>query len=500
MPSDFTDEQITRLYRLFCVQSYTGQTGAMIHFMAKELLDAGCTVINSNGQLLALKGNQSEPVPFYVAHADTVFPIVPDNEREVIRWAEKDKESGTEKTYWYAQNAVSKRAMGLGGDDKCGLFVCLEAARQLDNVGIIITIDEEIGCIGAGMLTRADLQNAAVVIQADRLGWKDAVAIANRTPLSSHAWRKEVQPIIDFHGYEWCWNGLMTDVQCLKANGTLDVCAVNISAGYYRPHEDEEYVCEEDLEYAVLLALALGRASAGKRWAHTIPKHTKKHDKRAQRTTPPDNRWKGHQPNSGQFWDKHLQRTETPAVATRITPVVRIDDDSLEHDIQLPRYVVGMVESLIWPQDNDPQQYGRSHYDDLATGVWRAMDGIDFGDEGDDWDDWKDEWDEEIKRRDAVDAVNDDWADYYVPCSVPSCDVQNVSLDNYSGLYLCRKHYIDLVRLEGRNFSWSLADRDRNLCSLPDCEAEAIAGGLCDEHNALYDMAFRGADYERPEC
>lgn len=259
-----TDAQAERLLRLLSVQSKTYRTEAMIEHMHGELTAAGMTVTERAGQLFAHKGDLSKPVPFYVAHADTVHPIIPADHFEVNRWY-NEKLNDHE---WWAYDLHTKQQVGIGGDDKCGLFVCLEAALTLPDLGVIITIDEEAGCVGARMVRESDLEAAAVLIQADRRGGVDAIRTSAGTILSSEAWQEHVNETLTDHFYAWSDHGTITDVQEMVAGGKSPVSAINLAAGYYDAHTDAEFISEIDLMRAVGLCLELGRMSAGARWEH----------------------------------------------------------------------------------------------------------------------------------------------------------------------------------------------------------------------------------------
>src|SRR5215210_6080156 len=156
-----------RLLDLLSIQSASRDAEAMVAHMAHELARAGCDVEIADGQIYAMKGTGI--VPFYIAHADTVHAIQPDHKYQADIFVDASGE-----VVWYAYDPQTGERRGVGGDDKCGLWVCLEAARARDDVGIIITRDEEIGAIGASLIPPELLTDAAVLIEADRRGNDEA--------------------------------------------------------------------------------------------------------------------------------------------------------------------------------------------------------------------------------------------------------------------------------------------------------------------------------------
>jgi hypothetical protein len=247
-----------RLISILEIQSQTGKTSRIRAFMRKALEEAGMTVQKRDRQLFAWKGDVNEPVPVFVAHSDTVHAIVAPEKYAVGMYTDKGD------IIYHAFDPTTRKWRGVGGDDKCGLWVALEAAHALPNVGVIITIDEESGCKGARLLTPEDSAHASILIQADRRGNDDAVRKTFSGTLSGDDWQEHVKDDVLAHGYDWCNFGASTDVAAMKRA----VSAVNLSAGYHSPHSPYEYVSETDVENALELALALAEKSGRKKLDH----------------------------------------------------------------------------------------------------------------------------------------------------------------------------------------------------------------------------------------
>jgi tripeptide aminopeptidase len=264
------NDERKRLIDILSIQSKSYQTSRIRAYMRQALIDAGAEVTVIDKQLHAWKGHPEEsPVPCYVAHADTVHSILPDDEWDLRMYT---KNGDLRYIGW---NPKAKRQVGVGGDDKVGLWVCLEAMHAFDHVGCIITIDEEVGCKGARMLRPEHTQHAAILIEADRRGNDDAVRASwGSGTLSSTDWQKHVERIVLSHGYDWTDHGAPTDVVAMVGSQLTEVGAVNLSAGYHFPHGNMEYVSEWDAENCLSLALSLGEVSRGTRWLHVSEKKT----------------------------------------------------------------------------------------------------------------------------------------------------------------------------------------------------------------------------------
>ena len=82
------------------------------------------------------------------------------------------------------------------------------------------------------------------VLQCDRRGSSDLISnIGGWTELCS----KEFLEAINYESFGFkITTGMMTDVEALKNRG-LEICVLNISCCYYRPHTDSEYTKKSEL-------------------------------------------------------------------------------------------------------------------------------------------------------------------------------------------------------------------------------------------------------------
>src|SRR5690606_6151417 len=75
-----------------------------------------------------------------------------------------------------------------------------------------------------------------------------------------------IKSIISRYGYDFT-DGLMTDVMALKENG-LDVSAINVACGYYRPHQDDEFVSVTDVFICLEMVLEIINTYGHIRFGH----------------------------------------------------------------------------------------------------------------------------------------------------------------------------------------------------------------------------------------
>ena len=122
---------------------------------------------------------------------------------------------------------------GIGGDDKCGIHICLKLLETCNNIMCVFFADEETGGNGSQRMERAYFGECRYIIELDRKGSRDAVYISGGKALAP----KEF--IINSHGFKPCPNGVFTDLNNLTDVG---VPMLNLSCGFYNAHTDTEYV------------------------------------------------------------------------------------------------------------------------------------------------------------------------------------------------------------------------------------------------------------------
>lgn len=211
------------------VQSESGKSEEMSWLICEELNRLGCDWwFDPVGNIYAVKGDASLDVPCFVSHIDTVHKII------------KHYSVGLSNGVYFALDTRDYSRVGVGGDDKVGVFICLSALEKYENFRCVFFADEEIGCVGSGECQMDFFDRATVVLQADRTGNSDFISFTNGIEVCGKEFLSLVEPILERYGYS-STIGTMTDVGELKCNGLKVACA-NISCGYYGAHTDNEYV------------------------------------------------------------------------------------------------------------------------------------------------------------------------------------------------------------------------------------------------------------------
>lgn len=186
---------------------------SMKKFVTERLENSGYTPVVGDGYVYA---EGTVPV-LLVAHMDTVHKKL----CKTVNY-KYDKDSGL---------FGVESPEGIGGDDRCGIFMIFEVIKEL-NCSVLFTEDEEIGGVGATKFTQTDIKpNVNYIIEFDRRGSNDAVFYDCDNP--------EFTDFICDGFYKEKW-GSFSDISYVAPH--LGVAAVNLSCGYYEAHTTKEYV------------------------------------------------------------------------------------------------------------------------------------------------------------------------------------------------------------------------------------------------------------------
>jgi hypothetical protein len=187
-----------------------------------ELINAGYQTDNLHNKNMFLYAEGDAPY-MLVAHLDTVH-----KDRADIICYSKDG------------NFIMS-PYGIGGDDRCGVFIILGLLKRLNfKPHIVFTMEEETGCRGAtafvNYMRNMDTPVLKYIVEYDRKGRKDCVF-----------YQCDNRDFVDFvekFGFKEA-TGTFSDISTIAPY--FGVAAVNLSSGYYFPHTNHEVVCVRDM-------------------------------------------------------------------------------------------------------------------------------------------------------------------------------------------------------------------------------------------------------------
>jgi hypothetical protein len=221
------------LARLYKIQAKSGSEAKMIQYLESllPLLGEGITVVNDKNNLYVTKG-QADTYPCIVAHTDQVQAI--NKNTDVLRMD----------NLFVGFDFHKKQQVGLGADDKNGIFMVILALIHFPVLKACLFHGEETGCLGSTTCDLDFFNDCRYVLQCDRKGGNDFISKGAGVELTSDEFIQDCQ--LDLFDYK-VTDGLITDVVTLKQRG-LKVACCNISCGYYNPHTDYESSKISDIE------------------------------------------------------------------------------------------------------------------------------------------------------------------------------------------------------------------------------------------------------------
>ena len=231
------------LLKVLNVQSESYDTTEMEKFIINDVESLGLEVVYDNGNMYVTKG--TGPYPCIVSHTDTVHKIIPQEDYTIIANDE----------FAIGFNKAKMEPTGCGGDDKVGIYICLQLLRDMDNIKVAFFRDEEVGCNGSYDANVNFFNDVRFVLQCDRRGNSDFVNEIYGVQLQSNRFKKQSAKIIRKYGYKPA-SGMLTDVYALAQIG-VNVSVANMSCGYYNPHSDDETICFADVSNCLAMCYDL---------------------------------------------------------------------------------------------------------------------------------------------------------------------------------------------------------------------------------------------------
>ena len=235
------------LKEVLSVPTKTYQEDLMIKFITNWLEENGISYnLDKHNNIYAVKQTDEfiDYFPCVIAHTDTVHSIDSINIREIFSVNEQEELKPSLKAYNDFGNPT-----GIGGDDKCGVYACLELLKELPNLKAAFFVSEETGCHGSKKADPNFFMNVGYGIQFDAPGNTMVTEICMGTKLFERdsEFFTSCDEVLNetFQGKQVYWSNPYTDVYVLK--NIFDFSCINISIGYYNYHTPNEYVVIEDV-------------------------------------------------------------------------------------------------------------------------------------------------------------------------------------------------------------------------------------------------------------
>lgn len=250
-----------KLIDLFKVQTNSENEKLMVLYLDKELKKLKLPYhIDAAGNILVTKG-KAKTYPCVVSHMDTIHDFV-DDFRVCVDIDNKD--------ILFALSG--KQRTGVGGDDKCGIFACLNLLTTIPQIKVVFFSREEIGCKGSGAINKKFFADCRYLIQLDRKGNRDFIQTYWGSKTVSPEFSSEIGVIKKKYKYKNCI-GTVTDVMKLWKN-RVGISCINLSCGYYNPHTAHEHISINDLWHSIKFTEEIVNNMKPKRYAFLPTKPT----------------------------------------------------------------------------------------------------------------------------------------------------------------------------------------------------------------------------------
>ena len=261
--------QLQLLKDILAVPTKTHEEGRLIDFLVDYFDRKEVGLMKDDmGNLMVVKGN-ADYYPCVVAHTDTVHPI--DGEID-IRTVQRPNTCGDMRTALTGFRPGTDDPTGCGGDDKAGVFICLQLFEQFDNIKLFFPVAEETGCHGSKAVDSRWFDDVGYIIQFDSpTNNTMSRTLMGRTLYDDQSgFSSTVMGLITEHGITEHQAHPYTDVATLGERFELQ--CLNLAAGYYKMHRAEEYVIIEDVVNAMTLGKRLITTLGEKRYAKRLEK------------------------------------------------------------------------------------------------------------------------------------------------------------------------------------------------------------------------------------
>ena len=251
MTFEFIPGYFQLLKNLYAIHSPSGNEQQMVDFILNYLrqtyeedlaffgeTSAVEVEVDEMNNILITKG-KAETYPCLVAHLDQVQTYYPDDLQVIVS-------ANNGRIYGYSEG--EQRHIGLGADDKNGIFVALRMLREHNNLKVAFFTQEETDCLGSAAVDLSFFDDVQYIVQCDRKSNNEAadeiVTEIHGMPIASEAFVDKLDSVLSWSEFI---DGGSTDVLMLTKRGVGKSC-INVASGYYNPHTDEEYTDLKDLE------------------------------------------------------------------------------------------------------------------------------------------------------------------------------------------------------------------------------------------------------------
>jgi len=243
------------LHKILSIPTETGREDKMVEFLVAYgcALSSGMTVLVDKFNNVLLKKGHAAYYPCVSAHIDSVQPV--SREFEVV-----------ERNGLYTAIDLDGKPVGFGGDDKAGVYVCLELLNRFDNIAVALFASEESGAVGARNAPDYFFSDVGYVLEFDCPAFGLVSYSSGGINLFQNDGDFIKACLPTMQAENMCWQRHpYSDVSVLRSRFQLS--CLNLSCGYYNWHRKDECVKVSDVAKAVEVGTRLVTALGCKKYA-----------------------------------------------------------------------------------------------------------------------------------------------------------------------------------------------------------------------------------------
>lgn len=170
-------------------------------------------------------------------------------------------------TYLSALDPTNNKKTGIGGDDKCGIYICLELLKKIDNIKVAFFVEEECGMIGSKNLAKTFFEDVGYAIQFDAPTNNWFSYSCSGVRLWTEEFFSAIKGVLENHKIDNVSKDPFTDIVQIRKN--FDFCCAVLPTGYYNQHTPNEFVVEEHTVDCVDLGLEFIKTLGEKKYTFT---------------------------------------------------------------------------------------------------------------------------------------------------------------------------------------------------------------------------------------
>jgi len=249
MDTDFLKEVLS-------IPSISGNESMVRDYIIEFAIDNEIDyVLDKKGNVYLTKGKDrvtlGEYYPCVVSHIDTVHRSHIDliNDKRRLDIVEDVKGN------LIAYNPLTNQQTGIGGDDKCGVFVCLSLFLEMDILKGAFFVEEEIGMLGSKEACSEFFENVGYAIQFDAPSANWITEVCSGVKIFDTEFKDKIKTVLSEGGYTNFSNDPFTDVNQLSQK--FDFNCLNLGCGYYEQHRDSEYVVVDEVKKSLHMGIKL---------------------------------------------------------------------------------------------------------------------------------------------------------------------------------------------------------------------------------------------------